>query len=137
MAIGRPNRSAPEVQGDRTTPRLALDDHGLALYTIGQVADILGVQQAYLRRLDAEGIVRPARSGGGQRRYSRHEIDQVRQVAVLTDDGLALAWVQRLWRLESEVAQLGRQLAEERASAAEADRHGFPAAQPNDHARWP
>lgn len=129
MVIRRPKRSAAEVQGDRTTPRLAIDDHGLALYTIGQVADMLGVQQAYLRRLDAEGVVRPARSGGGQRRYSRHEVDQVQQVTALTDDGLALAWVQRFRRLEAEVAELGRQLAEERAAVAEAERQGVPAAQ--------
>lgn len=103
------------MTGRPPTPPLPIDDHGVALYTIGQVADMLGVQQAYLRRLDAEGVVRPARSDGGQRRYSRDEIDQAHRVSALTGDGLTLAWVQRLMLLEAEVAELQRRLADERA----------------------
>jgi DNA-binding transcriptional MerR regulator len=94
---------------------LPIDDHGAALYTVGQVADMLGVQPAYLRRLDNEGVVQPLRSGGGQRRYSRNEIDQVRKVSLLVADGLTLAGIRRMLVLEAEVCDLQRQLAEERA----------------------
>ena len=94
---------------------LPIDDHSAALYTVGQVADMLGVQPAYLRRLDNEGVVQPLRSGGGQRRYSRNEIDQVRKVNLLVADGLTLAGIRRMLVLEAEVADLQRQLAEERA----------------------
>ena len=76
---------------------------------------MLGVQIAFVRRLDAEALVSPARSEGGQRRYSRHEIGQVSRVAELASEGLTLEGVRRLLVLEAEVADLKRQLAAERA----------------------
>jgi DNA-binding transcriptional MerR regulator len=97
------------------TSRLPIDDHDAALYTVGQVASMLGVQPAFLRRLDSEAVVQPARSAGGQRRYSRTEIGEVERVSALTAEGLTLAGIRRLLALESEVASLKQQLAAERA----------------------
>jgi MerR family transcriptional regulator/heat shock protein HspR len=97
------------------TSGLPIDDHAAALYTVGQVSDMLGVQPAYLRRLDAEGLVQPARSDGGQRRYSRNEISRVQYVNTLVAEGLTLAGIRRLLVLEAELAELQRQLDEERA----------------------
>ncbi len=91
---------------------LPIDDPHAATFTVGQVADALGVQQAFLRRLDSESLVCPARSDGGQRRYSRHEIGQVQRVSELVSEGLTLAGIKRLLVLEAEVAELHRQLAE-------------------------
>jgi MerR family transcriptional regulator/heat shock protein HspR len=97
------------------TSPLPIDDHDAAMYTVGQVADMLGVQPAFLRRLDTEEVVQPARSAGGQRRYSRVDIGQVERVTELTSEGLTLAGIRRLLVLEAEVAMLRRQLSEERA----------------------
>jgi len=94
---------------------LPIDDHHAALYTVGQVATMLGVQPAFLRRLDTEELVQPARSAGGQRRYSRVEIGQVERVSALSSEGLTLAGIRRLLALEAEVAELHRLLAVERA----------------------
>jgi len=94
---------------------LPIDDHGAALYTVGQVASMLGVQPAFLRRLDTEAVVQPARSAGNQRRYSREEIGQIERASALSAEGLTLAGIRRLLALESEVASLQRQLAAERA----------------------
>jgi len=66
---------------------LPFDDENLPLFTVGQVAQMLEVQQAFLRRLDEFGVVRPTRSSGGQRRYSRTEITIVRYVAQLARRG--------------------------------------------------
>ena len=96
---------------------LTIDDHGAALYTVGQVATMLGVQPAFLRRLDTEQVVRPARSAGGQRRYSRTEIDQVERATALSAEGLTLAGIRRLIALEAEVAALRRALDAEKAKA--------------------
>jgi DNA-binding transcriptional MerR regulator len=95
---------------------LPIDDPLAALYTVGQVADMLGVQAAFLRRLDTEELVQPARSEGGQRRYSRAEIGQVDRVAQLASEGLTLAGIKRLLALEAEVADLQRQLAAAKAN---------------------
>ena len=79
------------------------------------VSDALGVQAAFLRRLDAEDLVSPARSDGGQRRYSRVEIGQVQRVSELASEGLTLAGIKRLMALEAEVAALQEALAHEKA----------------------
>jgi MerR family transcriptional regulator/heat shock protein HspR len=90
--------------------RLPFDDEHAPLYTVGQVAGMLGVQPAFLRRLDTEHVVQPARSDGGQRRYSRSEIARVQQVSVLAEEGLTLAGIRRILGLEAEVARLEHQL---------------------------
>jgi MerR family transcriptional regulator/heat shock protein HspR len=90
--------------------RLSIDDEHAPIYTVGQVAEMLGVQPAFVRRLDTEAVVQPARSDGGQRRYSRAEINAVQQVAEMADEGMSLAGIRRILVLEAEVARLQRQI---------------------------
>jgi MerR family transcriptional regulator, heat shock protein HspR len=87
-------------------PRLPLDDENMPLFTVGQVAQMLEVQQAFLRRLDEFRVVRPSRSAGGQRRYTRSEIVIVRYVADLMGSGMTLPAVRRVLELEARVAEL-------------------------------
>jgi MerR family transcriptional regulator/heat shock protein HspR len=89
---------------------LPFDDEHAPLYTVGQVAGMLGVQPAFLRRLDAEEVVQPARSEGGQRRYSRSEIARVQQVSDMAGEGMTLAGIRRILLLEAEIADLRRRL---------------------------
>lgn len=105
-------RSPPEEL--RATTRAFDDDHA-PLYTVGQVADMLDVQPAFLRRLDTEAVVQPARSGGGQRRYTRLDIHIVERVVTLAEEGLTLAGIRRLLVLEDRVRDLQRQLDEKQA----------------------
>lgn len=91
---------------------LAFDDPHAPLFTVGQVAEMLDVQAAFLRRLDVEQVVQPARSDGGQRRYSRHEIALVQHVSQMADAGMTLPGIRRILVLEAEIADLKRQLAE-------------------------
>ena len=97
----------------------ALDDHQAPLYTVGQVAGLLDVQPAFLRRLDVEQVVQPARSDGGQRRYTRDEIALVQHVAEMADAGMTLAGIRRILVLEAEVADLHQQIAVLQAEAAQ------------------
>jgi DNA-binding transcriptional MerR regulator len=94
---------------------LPFDDEFAPLYTVGQVADMLGVQPAFLRRLDTELVVQPARSDGGQRRYSRSDIGVVQQVSNMAGEGMTLPGIRRILELEAEVADLQAQLAVARA----------------------
>lgn len=82
------------------------EDENLPLFTVGQVAEMLEVQQAFLRRLDEFGVVRPSRSSGGQRRYSRTEVTVVRYVSQLADEGMTLAAIRRVLELEHQVRAL-------------------------------
>lgn len=92
-----------------------LDDELAPLYTVGQVASMLGVQPAFLRRLDTEQVVQPARSDGGQRRYSRADINRAHQVSTMAGEGMTLPGIRRILMLEAEVADLRAQLAAARA----------------------
>jgi len=96
-------------------PLLPFEDEDLPLFTVGQVSGMLEVQQAFLRRLDEFGVVRPSRSDGGQRRYSRREIVTVQYVVSLTSEGMTLAAVRRILELETQVRDLELEIAELRA----------------------
>ncbi|MHB1434304.1 MAG: helix-turn-helix domain-containing protein [Streptosporangiaceae bacterium] len=85
---------------------LPFDDENLPIFTVGQVAQMLQVQQAFLRRLDEFGVVCPSRSAGGQRRYSRTEVTVVRYVAQLAEEGMTLAAIRRVLQLEAQVSRL-------------------------------
>jgi MerR family transcriptional regulator/heat shock protein HspR len=104
---------------------MPLDDENLPLFTVGQVAAMLEVRQAFLRRLDEYGVVRPSRSGGNQRRYTRREVTLVQYVTRLTGEGMSLAAIRRVLALERRVRELEAEcralraaLAEERGRAA-------------------
>jgi DNA-binding transcriptional MerR regulator len=99
---------------------LPFEDENLPLFTVGQVAQMLEVQQAFLRRLDEFGVVRPSRSSGGQRRYSRTEVTVVRYVAQLCDEGMTLAAVRRVLELEDQVRSLAAERDALRGALAEA-----------------
>jgi len=92
-------------------PLLPFDDEDAPLYTVGQVAEMLNVQPAFLRRLDVQEVVQPARSDGGQRRYSRVEIARVQRVSAMAGEGMTLAGIRQILVLENQIADLKRQLA--------------------------
>ena len=87
-------------------PSFPLDDENRPLFTVGQVSEMLEVQQAFLRRLDEFNVVTPSRSAGGQRRYTRNEIVIVSYVVELVDGGLTLPAVRRVLQLEERVREL-------------------------------
>lgn len=93
---------------------LPIDDEHAPLYSVGQVSDMLGVQAAFLRRLDTEDVVRPGRSLGGQRRYSRSEVTTVARVAGMASEGFGLVGIRRILELEKHVTDLQDELAVER-----------------------
>jgi len=108
-----PARTPPPRPLIKTPPRtLAFDDEHAPIYTVGQVCGLLDVQPPFLRRLDAEDIVQPARSEGRQRRYSRQQILDIEHVLSLTGEGLTLAGVRRVLLLEAQVRELQRQVAD-------------------------
>jgi DNA-binding transcriptional MerR regulator len=68
-----------------------LDDPDRPLYGMGQAAELLDVPAAFLRGLDTAGLLIPARSAGGHRRYSRNQLDRVVALRGLTEHGHTLA----------------------------------------------
>jgi MerR family transcriptional regulator, heat shock protein HspR len=73
---------------------------------VGQVAEMLSLKQAFLRRIDELRVVSPQRSAGRQRRYTRVEIRIIQQVASMADEGMTLSAIRRIIELEQQLAEV-------------------------------
>jgi MerR family transcriptional regulator, heat shock protein HspR len=85
------------------------EDENIPLFTVGQVAEMLAVKQAFLRRIDELQVVSPQRSSGRQRRYTRVEIRVIQQVASMAGEGMTLPAIRRIIELERELAEVAAQ----------------------------
>jgi MerR family transcriptional regulator, heat shock protein HspR len=90
-----------------------------AVYVISVAAELAGVHPQTLRIYERKGLLEPARTGGGSRRYSDADIAQLRRIQELTREGLNLAGVKRVLELEGELARLKDQLTEVKRAADE------------------
>src|SRR2546421_1570465 len=82
------------------------------LYPISVVTQLTGVSPHTLRGYDRAGLLAPARTDGGSRRYSDNDLAVLRRIAALTDERINLAGVRRIIELEAELARLRAQVAE-------------------------
>ncbi len=82
-----------------------------AVYVISVAAELAGIHPQTLRIYDRRGLVQPARTGGGSRRYSDADIEKLRRVHELTSEGMNLDGVERVLALEAEVVRLREQVA--------------------------
>ena len=73
-----------------------------AVYVISVAAELAGVHPQTLRIYERRGLVGPARTGGGSRRYSDQDIALLRRIQQLTADGHNLEGVRRILELETE-----------------------------------
>ncbi len=103
---------------ERKTLRRADVDRGV--YVISVAAELAGVHPQTLRIYERRGLLDPARTGGGSRRYSQRDIDRLRRIQELTESGLNLAGVKRVMELEEEVARLRAQIKQLSREAREA-----------------
>jgi DNA-binding transcriptional MerR regulator len=85
------------------------EDENIPLFTVGQVAEMLAVKQAFLRRIDELQVVTPRRSAGRQRRYTRVEIRVIQQVASMAGEGMTLPAIRRIIELEGKLAEVAAQ----------------------------
>ena len=91
-----------------------------AVYVISVAAELAGMHPQTLRIYERKGLVDPARTAGGNRRYSEDDLSRLRRIAELTEMGLNLAGVKMVLALENEIHHLRRELAETRDHAANA-----------------
>ena len=92
------------------------------VYVISVAAELAGVHPQTLRIYERKGLLDPARTGGGSRRYSDDDIALLRRIQELTAEGLNLAGVKRVLALEAELVRLEAELEEARAEARRARR---------------
>jgi MerR family transcriptional regulator, heat shock protein HspR len=91
---------------DREARRRAERADRRAVYIISVAAELAGVHPQTLRIYEQKGLVSPQRTAGNTRRYSEEDIDRLRRVQALTQDGVNLAGAKRIIELEEEVDAL-------------------------------
>lgn len=98
-----------------------LNDPDYPAFTTGQAAEMLGVQQAFLRGLDAARAVSPERSAGGHRRYTRRQLEMVARLRELFDQGHTMAAATRILGLEDDLAAAHDEITDLREQLADTD----------------
>jgi len=91
---------------------MAGSDRDRALYIISVAAELAGVHPQTLRIYERKGLLAPARTSGRSRRYSESDIELLRRIQELTNEGVSLAGVQRVLDLEDQVETAKRRIAE-------------------------
>jgi MerR family transcriptional regulator/heat shock protein HspR len=91
-----------------------------AVYVISVAAELAGMHPQTLRIYERRGLVDPARTTGGNRRYSDSDIAMLQRIADLTAGGLNLEGVKRVLALEVEVARLEDEIEATRSEGTEA-----------------
>jgi len=77
-----------------------------AVYVISVAAELAGMHPQTLRIYERRGLVQPARSQGGNRRYSDVDIERLRRIQELAGEGMNLEGIRRVMALEAEVDRL-------------------------------
>jgi MerR family transcriptional regulator/heat shock protein HspR len=91
-----------------------------AVYVISVAAELAGMHPQTLRIYERRGLVNPARTRGGNRRYSDADIEVLQRIAELADQGMNLEGIRRVMELEHENARLRAELSEARQATDQA-----------------
>ena len=91
--------------------------HTHAVYVISVAAELAGMHPQTLRIYERRGLVQPARTQGGNRRYSDADLAVLGRIVELTDDGVNLEGIRRILQLEAQVARLTKALDRSRRAA--------------------
>lgn len=93
-----------------------------AVYVISVAAQRAGMHPQTLRIYERRGLLQPARTQGGNRRYSEMDIARLRRIAELTAEGVSVEGIRRIMHLESEVQRLRDEVDQLRLLATQAIR---------------
>lgn len=91
-----------------------------AVYVISVAAELAGMHPQTLRIYERRGLVLPARTQGGNRRYSDADIERLQRISDLAEQGMNLEGIRRVMELEVENQRLRAELARAQADASTA-----------------
>jgi MerR family transcriptional regulator, heat shock protein HspR len=77
-----------------------------AVFVISVAAELAGVHPQTLRIYERKGLVRPKRTTSNARRYSERDIERLRAIQELTDEGVNLKGVERVIELTQQIERL-------------------------------
>jgi MerR family transcriptional regulator, heat shock protein HspR len=110
VVVARPRRARGAGRG---APLPGRRRHDAPVYVISVAADLAELHPQTLRAYEREGLLTPARTEGGTRRYSRRDVERLRFIRTLTqDEGLNLAGVRVVLDLGEKLEASRRRVAE-------------------------
>lgn len=86
---------------DDSTSRLAR-----GVYSISATSELSGVGPQTLRLYERRGLLIPSRTDGGTRRYSDDDLERLKRITELVDQGVNLAGIVHVLDLEARNSQL-------------------------------
>lgn len=105
-------------------PRMQRAEHRHApLFVISVAAELAEMHPQTLRQYDRIGLVIPRRQGGRHRRYSPYDVEQLRQIQQLSQEGVSLEGIRRVIELQNRVEELEATVDELRYELRESERH--------------
>lgn len=81
-------------------------DANAPVFVISVAAELAEMHPQTLRQYDRLGLVIPHRAPGKSRRYSQRDVDTLREVQRLSQEGVSLEGIKRILQLENQVAAL-------------------------------
>lgn len=93
-------RERLDVQGD------ALTRSARGVYGISVAAELSGIDPQTLRLYERRGLLTPARTDGGTRRYSDDDLDRLQRIADLVAGGVNIAGIAQILPLQDRNAEL-------------------------------
>jgi MerR family transcriptional regulator/heat shock protein HspR len=87
-------------------------DFDQPIFVISVAAELAEMHPQTLRQYDRLGIVSPSRAPGKSRRYSQRDVNMLREVQRLSQEGVSLEGIKRILQLENQVAALQRRVSE-------------------------
>src|ERR1700747_3155934 len=91
---------------ERSVPEDPLARSARGVYGISVAAELSGIDPQTLRLYERRGLLTPSRSDGGTRRYSDDDLERLRRITELVDQGVNLAGIAHILHLETKTSQL-------------------------------
>ena len=76
------------------------------VYGIAVTSELSGVGPQTLRLYERRGLLTPSRTDGGTRRYSDDDLERLRRITELVEQGVNLAGIAHILQLETRNSQL-------------------------------
>lgn len=91
-----------------TGPAAAVPASDHAVYGITVAAELSGAPTQSLRLWERHGLLAPARTDGGTRRYSADDVARIERIVALVASGVNIAGISRILELEDDNVALRR-----------------------------
>jgi MerR family transcriptional regulator/heat shock protein HspR len=90
---------------------MTMGEQQQGLYMISVAASLAGVHPQTLRIYEERRLIQPTRTPKGTRLYSDENVETLRRIQELTEEGMNLAGVQRVFEMEAQLGRMARRIA--------------------------